>query len=166
MQLTHTHTLKQLTNGHRVWQLYVLLRFHNYFFSVIYFFVSPPPLFLPFHVSLLSFPMCWKTLWTFSLFPGALQSAARGPIPLAPLQPPVRDQFGDGGEDVAAVFSPGDAHHQIPRHHQHVFYQRDHVLARGESTRFSSHPQTSDFFYFILCVFSRKGESAAFSIPS
>lgn len=164
MQLTHTRT--QTTNGHRVWLSYVLIRVHNYFFFHYLFFVSPPPLFLPFHLSFLSFPMCWKTLWTFSLFPGALQSAARGPISLTPLQPPVREQFGHSGEDVAAVFSPGDAHHQVPRHHQYVFYQRDDVIARGESTRFCSHLQTSHFFYFILFLFSRKGESAAFSIPS
>lgn len=165
MQLTHTHSNNYLTDivfGYHTF-LYVstIISFFRHLF-----FVSPPPLFLPFHVSLLSFPICWKTLWTFSLFPGALQSAARGPISLTALQPPVREQLGDSGEDVAAVFSPGDAHHQIPRHHQHVFYQRDHVIARGESTRFCSHLQTWDLFYFILCVFSRKGESAAFCIPS
>lgn len=35
--VANTHTLKQLTNGHRVWLLYVLLRIHNYLFSVVYF---------------------------------------------------------------------------------------------------------------------------------
>lgn len=123
--------------------------------SVIYcFLVSPPPLFFPFHVSFLSFPC-----WTFSLFSGALQSAAWGAISLTPLQPYFREQFGHRGENDATVFSPGDAHRQIPRHHQYVFYQRDDIIARGETTRFCTHPQASGLsVHMILSSPGRGGQ--------
>lgn len=140
--------------------LFIVLFFYLYLCSLS---------FLAFHISFLSSP-CVGTLWHFSLFFGALQSAPRGAIPLTPLQPPVREQFSHSGENDTAVFSPGDAHHQIPRDHQYVFYQRDDILARGETTRFCTHLQTLDLWCACVCsrdfVFSRKGGSVAFSIPS